>query len=99
MSDAIGKILTIDAKTGKLIANITMSTAAIPSFTALDAAKKVLFSMVPYTYTHYGVFSFDINTGSVKQLYDYTKDQLDGIAVSQLARYAYESTKIPGGTP
>ena len=76
-----GDLLSIDMRTGKIKSNVSLTQGIHPSFGAYNEADQRMYSVVPYSYTEYGVFAYDPATGNVTQAATFPKEQLDGIGV------------------
>jgi len=74
--------LALDAATGALVRNVTFSTPMFaPPFAAWDAARRVAWSVVPYTYTALGLFKVDFARATATKVRDFNKTSTDGVGV------------------
>lgn len=75
-----GDLLSIDIDTGKVVSNITMvGTPHHPPSLAFSERTGLAYGVVPYAYTEYGIFSYNLRSGAVTQLNTMKKGSMDGI--------------------
>jgi len=75
-----GDLLTIDIETCVVLRNKTMTgTPHHPPSLAYSEATGLSYGVIPYSYTEYGIFSYDAESGEVSQLNTMKKGTMDGI--------------------
>ena len=79
----LGVIVTIDAASGRALANASMSAPYHPPFGAFSEADGVMLSLVPTDYFSLSLVAYDVATGAVEVRHTLEKGQLDGVAVCE----------------